>query len=121
MQLLNKQNPVALCSMESHRATTLVPHLSVEHFGICCRASSFFPPGSVGVGDARVRCAVSKGTMLDTDKVAKDLRGVAGWISAGQLRFVLTAMPAYFHRIAGAARSNTFTICTVLAAQTSGL
>ena len=33
---------------------------------------------------------------------------------------MLCAMPTYFHCIAGAARSYTFTICAVLAAQTPG-
>ena len=58
-----------------------------------------FSPGSVSVGDARVRCAVSKGTMLDADKVAKHLRGVAGRIGAGQLHAVLAAKLAFYYRI----------------------
>ena len=66
-----------------------------------------FPPGSDGVGNARVRCAVPKGTMLDTDKVAKDLRGVAGWISAGQLHCVLAAQATSFYSIGAAIAFQT--------------
>ena len=44
-----------------------------------------------GVVDARVRCAVSIGAVLDADKLAEDLRGVAVWIGAGQLHRVLAA------------------------------
>ena len=41
------------------------------------------------VGKARVRCAVSKGAVLDADKLAGGLRGAAVWIGAGRLRGVL--------------------------------
>ena len=40
------------------------------------------PSRTDGVGNARVRCAVSKGAVLDADKPAKDLRGVAVSIGA---------------------------------------
>ena len=36
-----------------------------------------------GVVDARVQGAVSKGTVLDADKLAENLRGLAVWIGAG--------------------------------------
>ena len=38
-----------------------------------------------GIVRACVRCAVSKGAVLEADKLAKDFRGVAVWIGAGQL------------------------------------
>ena len=53
-----------------------------------------------GVGNARVRGAVSKGAVLDADKLATDPRGVAVWIAAGQLRRVLAAQ-ATFHLSGG--------------------
>ena len=74
---------------------------------------STFPPCSVGVGDARVRCAVPKGTMLDADKVAKDLRGIAGWISAGQFYCVLAAQATSFYRIRAAIAFQTLPPCTM--------
>ena len=49
------------------------------------------PSHSAGVVDARVRCAVSIGAVLEADKPATDLRGVAVWISAGHLYAVLEA------------------------------
>ena len=48
-----------------------------------------------GVVDARVQCAVSKGAVLDADKLAEDLRGLAVWIGAGQLRTVLDAQSTF--------------------------
>ena len=49
------------------------------------------PSHTHGVIDARVRGAVSIGAALEADKPAKDLRGVAVWIGAGQLHRVLEA------------------------------
>ena len=49
------------------------------------------PSNRDGVGDARVQGAVSKGAVLDADKLAEDLRGLAVWIGAGQLHRVLEA------------------------------
>ena len=49
------------------------------------------PSNRDGVGDARVQGAVSKGAVLEADKLAEDLRGVAVWIGAGQLHRVLGA------------------------------
>ena len=46
---------------------------------------------SDGVVHARFRGAASIGAVLDADKLAKDLRGLAVWIGAGQLRRVLFA------------------------------
>lgn len=57
--------------------------------------------------DARVRCAVSKGAMLGADKLAKDLRGLAVWIGAGQLHRVLEAQATRLYRVGGAAFSKT--------------
>lgn len=59
--------------------------------------------------DARVRCAVSKGAMLGADKLAKDLRGLAVWIGAGQLHRVLEAQATFLHRGGGATFSKTLT------------
>ena len=77
-----------------------------------------FTPGSVGVGDARVRCAVPKGTMLDADKVAKHLRSVAGWIGAGQLYRVLEAQATSLLRIGAATTFQTLPKCTMFVAHT---
>ena len=60
-----------------------------------------------GVGNARVRGAVSKGAVLDADKLAKSLRGVAVWIVAGQLHLVLAAQTTFLHRGGGATFSKT--------------
>ena len=90
---------------------------SCNNIGITAfsRASPFtavvlltFPPGSVGVGDARVRCAVAKGTMLEADKIAKHLRSVAGWIRAGQLHCVLAAQATPLLRDRAATTFQTF-------------
>ena len=43
------------------------------------------PSNRDGVVDARVQGAVSIGAVLEADKLAEDLRGVAVWIGAGQL------------------------------------
>ena len=76
-----------------------------------------FSSHSGGVVDARVRCAVSPGAVLDADKLAEDLRGVAVWIGAGQLRRVLEAQAAFLHRGGGATFSKTLAFCAVFAAQ----
>ena len=60
-----------------------------------------------GVGDARVQGAVSIGAVLDADKLAEDLRGLAVWISAGQLHRVLEAQATFLHRGGGATFSKT--------------
>ena len=60
-----------------------------------------------GVVDARVRCAVSIGAVLDADKLAEDLRGLAVWIGAGQLHRVLEAQATFLHRGGGATFSET--------------
>lgn len=60
-----------------------------------------------GVGNARVRCAVSIGAVLDADKPAKDLRGLAVWIGAGQLHRVLLAQATFLHSGGGATFSKT--------------
>ena len=60
-----------------------------------------------GVGDARVQGAVSIGAVLDADKLAKDLRGVAVWIGAGQLHRVLEAQATFLHRGGVATFSET--------------
>ena len=70
-----------------------------------------------GVVDARVQGAVSIGAVLDADKPAEDLRGLAVWIGAGQLRFVLEALPPSFNSKVGAALSNALAICAVFLAQ----
>ena len=64
------------------------------------------PSYTDGVVDARVQGAVSIGAVLDADKLAEDLRGLAVWIGAGQLRFVLEALPPSFYSKVGAALSN---------------
>ena len=64
-----------------------------------------------GVGNARVRGAVSKGAVLDADKLAKDLRGLAVWIGAGKLHRVLAAQATFLNRGDGATFSKTFAIC----------
>ena len=60
-----------------------------------------------GLGYARVRCVVSIGAVLDADKLAKDLRGLAVWIGAGQLHRVLAAQATFLHRGGGATFSKT--------------
>ena len=87
------------------------------HFGVVVFETH--PFGTVGVGGARTLCAETVGAMLEADKSPKNLRSVAGWISAGQLRFVRAAMPAYLHRIASTARPHTLPSCAVLVAQAS--
>ena len=42
------------------------------------------------------------------EKLAKDLRGVAVWIGAGQLHRVLAAQATFLHRGSGATFSKTF-------------
>ena len=76
------------------------------------------PFGTACIGGARTLCAVPEGAVPEAEKLATNLWGVAGWISAGQLRLVLAAMPAYFHRIAKTTRSHTLAIRAVLSAQT---
>ena len=73
-------------------------------FAVVFRA---LPSHRDGVGDARIRCAVSIGAMLDADKLAKDLRGLAVWIGAGQLHRVLAAQATFLHRGGGATFSKT--------------
>ena len=75
-------------------------------------------PHSAGVGNARVRCAVSKGAMLDADKLPKDLRRVAVWIGAGQLHRVLAAQASCLRRGGGATFSETLASCAVFGAHT---
>ena len=75
------------------------------------------PSHTDGVVDAGVRCAVSKGAVLDADKPAKDLRGVAVWIGAGQFHRVLAAQATLLHRGRGATFSETLAFCAVFAAQ----
>ncbi len=60
-----------------------------------------------GVVDARVQGAVSIGAVLDADKLAKDLRGLAVWIGAGQLHRVLLAQATFLHSGGGATFSKT--------------
>ena len=87
------------------------------HFGVVVFETQ--PFGTAGVGGARTFCADPVGAVLDAETFSTYLGSVASWISAGQLRFVLAAMPAYFHRIARTTRSHTFPSCTVLVAQAS--
>ena len=111
------------CTTPCSRADSSCPvlHAQPSSSGVaaatCSRAGPFGvvvfhtqPFGTVGVGGARTFCAEPEGAMLDAETLSKYLRGVAGWISAGQLRFVLAAMPVYFHSIASAARSHTLPI-----------
>ena len=60
-----------------------------------------------GVGNARVRGAVSKGAVLEADKLAEDLQGVTVWLGAGQLHRVLEAQATFLHRGGGATFSKT--------------
>ena len=64
------------------------------------------PSNRDGVVDARVQSAVSIGAVLDADKLAEDLRGVAVWIGAGQLHRVLEAQSTFLHRGGGATFSK---------------
>ena len=57
------------------------------------------------VVDARVRCAVL-GAVLDADKLAENLRGVAVWIGAGQFHRVLAAQATFLHGRGGATCSK---------------
>ena len=75
------------------------------------------PSHSDGVVGARVQGAVSVGAVLDADKLAEDLRGLAVWIGAGQLHRVLAAQAAFLHRGGGATFSKTHAICAVFGAQ----
>ena len=68
------------------------------------------PSNRDGVVDARVQGAVSIGAVLDADKLAEDLRGVAVWIGARQLHRVLAAQAAFLHRGGGATFSKTYAI-----------
>ena len=65
------------------------------------------PSRTDGVGNARVRGAVSKGTVLEADKPAKDLRSVAVRIGAGQLHRVLAAQASSPHSGGGATFAKT--------------
>ena len=65
------------------------------------------PSNRDGVVDARVQGAVSIGAVLDADKLAEDLRGLAVWIGAGQLHRVLEAQATFLHRGGGATFSKT--------------
>ena len=65
------------------------------------------PSHGDGVVDARVQGAVSIGAVLDADKLAEDLRGLAVWIGAGQLHRVLEAQATFLHRGGGATFSKT--------------
>ena len=71
------------------------------------------PSHTDGVGGARVRCAVSKGAVLQADKPATDSRGAALWIGAGQLRRVLEAAVTFQLRGGGATFSETLAFCAV--------
>ena len=65
------------------------------------------PSRTDGAGNARVRCAVSIGAVLEADKPANDLQGLAVWIGAGQLHRVLAAHAAFLRRGGGATSSQT--------------
>ncbi len=65
------------------------------------------PSNRDGVVDARVQGAVSIGAVLDADKLAKDLRGVAVWIGAGQLHRVLEAQATFLPSGGSATFSKT--------------
>ena len=90
-------------------------------FGRACHCLAVvfptLPSNRDGVGDARIRGAVSKGAVLDADELAEDLRGLAVWIGAGQLHRVLAAQAAFLHRGGGATFSKTLASCAVFVAQ----
>ena len=65
------------------------------------------PSNRDGVVDARVQGAVSIGAVLDADKPAEDLRGLAVWIGAGQLHRVLAAQATFLASGSGATFSKT--------------
>ena len=65
------------------------------------------PSYTGGVVDARVQGAVSIGAVLEADKPAEDLRGLAVWIGAGQLHRVLAAQATFLHSRGGATFSKT--------------
>ena len=65
------------------------------------------PSNRDGVVDARVQGAVSIGAVLDADKLAEDLRGLAVWIGAGQLHRVLAAQATFLLSGGGATFSKT--------------
>ena len=75
------------------------------------------PSNRDGVGDARVQGAVSIGAVLDADKLAEDLRGVAVWIGAGQLHSVLEAQATRDLCWGGATFSKALAFCAVFVAQ----
>ena len=75
------------------------------------------PSRSDGVVDARVRCAISIGAVLEADKLAKDLRGVAVWIGAGQLHHVLAAQATFLPSGSGATFTDTLPSCAMFGAQ----
>ena len=79
-------------------------HRARHRLAVVLRA---LPSNRDGVGDARVQGAVSIGAVLDADKLAEDLRGLAVWISAGQLHRVLEAQATFLHRGGGATFSKT--------------
>ena len=60
------------------------------------------PSRTDGVRSARARCAVSKGAVLDVDKLAEAARSVAGWIGTGQLHRVREARATLLHSGGGA-------------------
>lgn len=59
--------------------------------------------------------------MLDADKLAQYLRGLAVWIGAGQLHCVPAAHATFLHRGGGAAFSKTPASCAVFVTQPSSV
>ena len=85
--------------------------VGVAAFGRACHRPAVvlraLPSNRDGVGDARVQGAVSIGAVLEADKLAEHLRGLAVWIGAGQLHRVLEAQAALLHSGGGATFSQT--------------
>ena len=79
-------------------------HRARHRLAVVLRA---LPSHRDGVGNARLRCAVSIGAVLDADRFAKDLRGLAVWIGAGQLHRVLAAQTTFLLSRGGATFSKT--------------
>ena len=65
------------------------------------------PSHTDGAGDARVRCAVSIGAVLDADHLANESRGLAAWIGAGQFHHVLETQATLLPSGGGATFSKT--------------
>ena len=107
MQLLKEQNLLAPCVSQP----LFFCSVGAAAFGRArhCLAAVFraLPSRRGGVGNARVGCAVSKGAVLEADKLAEDLRGVAVWISAEWLHRVLAAQATFLSSGSGATFSKT--------------